>query len=365
MFSLCYTCITKNMNKNFDTKRISVIGSCVCRDLFEKAPDEFSFFTDIRFTSPISMLAEPASFINETFDDLYKKVETVNGKWYKKNLINDINKTAFKSLKEKHGDYLALDFAESRMPIAILSWLNKDEKLLVSNSISFREHYIANLSKNIFKEANISFMNPLDFSDECWKKTIEDFAINIKNIFKEENIILIKNMPAKYFVDIHGHLHPYYSSYHFNSILLCNLLLDKLNNYFLNICPNCKVIEIPPYAIGKQNHKWGNHPFHFTDVYYEYLLKCVQSITNKNNDENLKKIYEEYKIKFKNAFDEIALKTAKEDNSNASYELNEILKENEDYNHLGKKQKALILFALDKKHFIKNFKKMYKEDKKK
>ena len=351
------------MEKNCNTKKISVIGSCVCRDLFEKAPDEFSFFTDIRFTSPISMLAKPVDMIKVSFDNLCKKVKTVNGKLYKKNLINDINKTAFKSLKEKHGDYLILDFAESRTPLAVLSWEGKKEKLVVSNSISFREHYFANLSKNVFKDANISFMNPLDFSDECWKKTIEDFAFNIKTIFKEENIILIKNMPAKYFVDVNENLHPYYSDFHFNSILLCEFLLDKLNNYFLEFCPKCKVIDMPPYAIGKQNHKWGNHPFHFVDVYYEYLLKCMQSITNKSDDENLKKIYEEYEIKFKNVFDEIALKTAREDKCKSSYELNEILKENEDYNHLGKKQKALILLALDKKHFFKNFKIMYKEGK--
>ena len=187
------------MEKNCNTKKISVIGSCVCRDLFEKAPDEFSFFTDIRFTSPISMLAKPVDMIKVSFDNLCKKVKTVNGKLYKKNLINDINKTAFKSLKEKHGDYLILDFAESRTPLAVLSWEGKKEKLVVSNSISFREHYFANLSKNVFKDANISFMNPLDFSDECWKKTIEDFAFNIKTIFKEENIILIKKYACKIF----------------------------------------------------------------------------------------------------------------------------------------------------------------------
>lgn len=351
------------MNLLDNTKRISVIGSCVCRDLFEKAPNEFSFHTDIRFTSPISFLSKPVSFVKADFNNFTKEVKTVNGNWYKKNLINDINKTSFASLKEKHGDYLILDFAESRISLAIISWNDKNEKLLVTNSVSFREHYKENLVKNIFKNTSLSIINPLEYSDDIWKETIVKFSNEIKTIFKEENIILIKNMPAKYYVDINGYLHPYYSSNHFDSILLCDLLLDKLNNYFLEVCPSCKVIEIPPFAIGKQNHKWGNHPFHFTDIYYEYLLKCVQNITNKNEEINLKNIYKEYESKFKFEYDKIVKKTAKRKDNLQLVGIQNLLNQYEDYNHLGKKQKALILFALDKKNFAKNFKQLFKQRK--
>ena len=93
-------------------KEISVIGCCVCRDLFEKDTENFSFHTDIRFSNPISMLSDPIEGINADFGDFIKDVKVVNGKWYKKNLINDINKTAFKALEERHGEYLILYFAE-------------------------------------------------------------------------------------------------------------------------------------------------------------------------------------------------------------------------------------------------------------
>jgi len=76
-------------------KTISVIGSCVCRDLFESDTEHFSFHTDIRFSSPISMLSEPVGFIQADFSHLSNEVKTVGGHWYKKNLIHDINKTAF------------------------------------------------------------------------------------------------------------------------------------------------------------------------------------------------------------------------------------------------------------------------------
>ena len=344
-----------------EEKRITVIGSCVCRDLFEKASDNYSFHTDIRFTSPISMFAKPVDSIKANFDTFIKDVKTVNGKWYKKNLINDINKTTFDALKERHGDYLVLDFAESRISVAEIVWPNKTDKLFVTNSVAFRAHYSASFSKNIFKGTKIINHNPLSYSDEDWKTSIFAFAKNILTLFEEDKIILIKNMPARYYVDSKKSLRPYSSKDHFSSIMLCDFLLEKLNQFFIEACPKCKVIEIPQYALGSQKHKWGNHPFHFTDIYYEYLLKTVSSILENNNSNELKTLYSEYEEKFKNAFIEAATNSALEINGDSSFGIDTLLKEYEEYNHLGRKQKALILFALDKKHFLKNFNKMRKE----
>ena len=121
---------------------------------------------------------------------------------------------------------------------------------------------------------------------------------------------LIKNMPARHYIDSKGYLHPYYSNDHFDSILLCDILIEKLNKIFLSRCPKCKVIEIPSYAVGIQTHKWGNHPFHFTDLYYEYLLKCVQSLVLDNNEKALISLFKDYSIKFKEQYDEAMKKTA-------------------------------------------------------
>lgn len=342
-------------------KTISVIGSCVCRDLFEKDNGEnFSFHTDIRFSSPISMLSNPVDFVHADFDTFIKDVKVVNGKWYRKNLINDINKTAFDALKENHGEYLVLDFAESRISLAEISWPNKEDKLLVSYSTSFRSHYYASFKKNIFKDTSLKIINPLSYDDEYWKNVVVEFASKIKTIFDEEKIILIKNMPATHFVDYKGILHPYYSKDHFNSIVLCDLLLEKLNKMFIECCPKCRVIEIPDYAFGYQKHKWGNHPFHFTEVYYDYLLECIKGIALGNKAFDPSSIYKKYSSLFKKEYDEIKLKTALEEDGSDDYGVFELLNEYEDFNHLGRKQKALILYALDKKNIFKNVKKLKK-----
>lgn len=335
---------------------VSVIGSCVARDLFEKDNGEnFSFHTDIRFQSPISMLAKPVEFMKADFNNFVKKVPTVDGNWYKKNLINDINKTSFVALTEKHGEYLILDLGESRISLAELSWQNREEKLLVSNSVSFRAHYSASLNRNIFKRTSIKNINPLEYSDDYWKQTIKDFANKLLDIFKEEKIILIKTKPAKYFVDKNGFVHPYYSKNHFESIMLCDILLDKLYDYFVEACPKCKVVEIPEYALGYQGHKWGNHPFHFTELLYDYLLKCVLSIVKENDVSKLEILYAEYEELFKKDYYEARLKTGSEQKAE-KYEIVDLLSEYEEFNHLGKKKQAMIVFALGKKHFLRNIK---------
>lgn len=341
-------------------KEITVIGSCVCRDLFEKDNGEnYSFQTDIRFSSPISMLAEGVDSIKIDFDNFIKDVKTVNGKWYKKNLINDINKTAFSALKERHGEYLVLDLGESRISIAKIKCQNSDKELLVSNSVSFRAHLEASFRKNVFKNASIETINPLEFDDSFWKQTIKDFSKRILELFDEEKIILIKNMPAKYFADRNGKLRPYYSNDHFQIVAICELLLPKLYDYFIECCPKCKVIEMPEYAIGSQVHKWGNHPFHFTDTYYEYLLKCVNAIVLNNDYESVRKLFNDYSSLLENEFKKALMNTAT-NKSNAKFDTVDLLNQYEEFNHLGKKQKATILFALDKKHFFKNFNRIRK-----
>ena len=341
---------------------VTVIGSCVCRDLFEKDNGNFSFKTDYRFMSPISMISNPVSGIRIDFNNLKKNVKTVGGNWYKKNLINDINKTAFENLKERHGEYLIIDLAESRISIANIFVPSCDQSLSVSYSVSFRAHYNASLKRSVLKNAKINVKNPLDYDDDFWKKTIDSFVDKLLSLFDEEKIILIKNMPAKNYIDSHGCLRPYYSNDHVESIALCEILLPKLYKLFEQKLPNCKRIEIPPFALGLQAHKWGNHPFHFTDHYYEYLLRSVSELIfnrNKNNDA----LYEEYSSVFKSDFESALLLSAKGNNKEYDYSVVDLLTEYEEFNHLGKKQKLLILFALDKKNFLSDFKKVVNHQK--
>ena len=254
-----------------------------------------------------------------------------------------------------------MDFAEARIGLAQIHFPDQ-RSLLVTNSVSFREQYSANLKNNILKDTKLEYDSPLEYDDAFWRTTIEAFAERLKTLFAEEKIILLKNRQAELYVDANGLLHLYSSSGHFNSIMVTQLLLEKLEGFFLACCPSCKVVEIPPYAIGSQRHKWGNHPLHFTPVLYAYLLACVKAITLEEDFDKLSALYSEYAEKFRAEYEEAKRKTALASAKGSEpIGVAELLGEYEEYNALGKKQKAMLLFALDRKNFTKNFKKLLKQ----
>ena len=341
-----------------EEKRVSVIGSCPCRDLFEGA-EEFTFHTDIRFVSIISMMSKSVD-TKICIEDLTKKAGIFNGNWYKKNLVNDFNKVVFESLAERHGDYLVIDLAESRLPLVDIEFAN-GQKLTVTYSTSFKNHYLTNLKDTKLKGAKLSFRNPIDISDDEWENSIKRMVIEIKKLFKEENIILIENMPTNYYQDSAGGLRPYITAFHRSNIDICELLLPKLYQMFKEECTKCKVIKMPQNTLGLQSHKWGNHPFHFTNSYYEYLLESVRSITSSNGD--LESIFKKHQEKINNEYNEAKLQSIKNFDSHKTADVDylEVINGEETLNGLGRRKKAGILFAVDKKHFFKNLKKLKKQ----
>ena len=338
-------------------KSISIIGCCVCRDLFMN-DETFTFHTDIRFSSPISLLAQPVDFIKADFADFKKKAMDVNGNWFKKTLINDINKTAFDALKERHGKYLVIDFTEARMAIVKFSWPNKNDHLLVSYSGAFRKQYSANLKNNVFKGATFEILPPLSFDDSFWENTIKTYAQKLLEIFEEENIILIEDMPAQYYVGQKGELQKFTIAPHFQDYLECNLLSPKLNAMFKKVCPKAKVIQGLEYALGSSNHKWGTNPFHFTDTTYSYLLESVKAAID-HHEGDLDKIHQKYSLLSKQEYEAAMMKTIQGYYSN-QHDINylDVINSVEEFKNLGRKKKAWILFGLSKKHFFKNIKKL-------
>ncbi len=344
-------------------KMVTVVGSCVCRDLFMDDEGNFEFCTDVRFSSPISMLANPVKSIVINFDNLNNKAMDVNGNWFKKTLINDINKTTFEALNERHGEYLITDLVEARMQIAEIMHPNELAPLVITNSGVFKKHYRYNLQKNILKDCSIKIINPSDIDESTWENTINTYIDRLLCLFDERKIILIKNMPAKYYVNQNGCLEHFSSPSHCSEIFESEYLLPKLYDMFLKRCSNAIVIEIPKYALGDSGHKWKTNPYHFTKNYYSYLLDCVKAITLKNDYHSLNDIYKKYSTIFEHDYWMAAKKTIKNtasaEEQPASYK--DIINSVEEFSNIGRLKRAKILFACSKKEFFKYLFKLSKQ----
>ena len=338
---------------------VSVIGSCACRDFLEFGQSDFEVKTDIRFSSPISLVSKPLNNLNLTFDDLKKATFDVNGKWFKRTLINDINKTAFSSLKNKHGKYLLIDFCEARMNIAIIRKKGSCEEIYITHSGLFKKYYSTNLKNGALSGYELEIINPLSFSDNFWNSIMDQYVAYILSLFDEQNIILIENKPAHFYIDQNGKLESFKTDFHLNEIYLCELITQKLNNMFLSRCPAVRRIRIPDNPVGDSCHKWKTHPLHFNKLYYDYLLECLDSIAIKNNND-LTNIFNKYSILFNDILFKAKKDTVLSLKESSSIDFVDVINCVEEFASIGRKKKALILFACSKKHFFKNLKRLKK-----
>lgn len=178
-----------------------------------------------------------------------------------------------------------------------------------------------------------------------------------RDLFDEGKIILIKNMPAKYYVDVKGYLHPYSFANHFYEICTCNLLINKMNEYFAQNCPRFEIIDIPSNCVGVQNHKWWDHPFHFSSSYYEYLFRCVNKIILNNEPLIICDLYNYYSSVFNTELSEAkTVKAAKNSLSDSNFYILDLLNQYEELNSLGTRKQLAMYFLFDKKRFIAHLK---------
>lgn len=338
---------------------VSIIGSCACRDLFEKDNGNYEFRTDIRFQSPYSIIQKPNESILAERKHFIKNVPVVNGNWYRKILLYDLNKTVFKELLNNHGDYLITDLCEARYKIAEIKLTNLTN-LKVTNCPSFKKHYEASFKHNVLRDSILTIIDPLEIPFSEWDQIIKEYSDNLKKIFKEENIILIKNMPAKYFVDSQGLLKPYYSDFHCREIYLCNLLMPHLYSEFIKCCPKCKIIEIPKFAVGSKTHKWGNHPFHFNETYYDYLLKSINEMIMDNGAKS-KEIFDEYSKVFENEFKKFEFSSIYCNSYSQDEIFDTLFFNNEEFRTLGRKKQFLMLFIYNKNMFFRHWRKIIRK----
>lgn len=344
------------MNKK---TKITIIGSCVCRDLFEGS-DDFEVLTDIRFCSPVSILSKPINDIKLTSNFFKRKAKHSKGQWFIKNLINDFNKTIFDSVKSKHGDYLILDLAESRIPLLSLTFVDSKQNLVLTESSPFREHYQLNLKNNLLKNTTCKHLIPNSIDDLEWKRIIKQYSNELKTIFDEENIILLENMPADYYVS-NNNLVPYSSRFHIAENCLSKELLPKLYSFFKEFCPRCKVVQLPQVILGDVNHKWGTHPFHYLKSYYRYLLDNINMIINKVECRNRDLLFKEFNNKVCDEFELLKNRTicsyySGDIRSTYFYDSIDSL---EEFSELNELKKMGMLFFCSKHEF---FNKLFKKD---
>ncbi len=255
----------------------SIIGCCVCRDVFRLNPcDEFVVDKFIQTVSPIAMVDKNKDAHILDISDLSSFTWS---NFQKRNLCFNFNGHEAEQHLCKDGlsDFLILDLCELRFPHAMLEFPN-NKKSIVTKTRLIEELLNDNNIPNKLKGTKLQ---DIEFSDQEVFSYLDDYINLILKYYSPSQIILYKNFPVNKHLDDEQNMFYTYSK---NIIFELNKRLNRYYNYFINKLPNIFVVEMPQGTLGWVQHLWGKDNLHFVDDYYQYLFKATQIIVSQAND---------------------------------------------------------------------------------
>lgn len=249
---------------------VSVLGACVSRDIFGIArPDTYQVEQCVTTVSPMSLMQEPPKngylLKEEAFKDSKKSA------YWIRTLCLDANKRVFDYMRQRKSEWLVLDLESVRKPIVTFQASN----LSVSKGGAY-----SSLWRTLFQilGEERKTKSGRHFSDEEWRACIESFISEVLKIYRPEQIIFVECYGAQDYITKDGEIKSWSD---FNLQRELYQLQSKVNQIAKELLVGCHVIRMPDYVMADAKHKWGLHPSHYVDLYYEYAARAIDVITAK------------------------------------------------------------------------------------
>lgn len=245
--------------------KVDIFGTCISRELFN--------YIDTYTVRTYLMQQSIYTIDSNSYPIDLEKIQTRDNYAFKNRMIYyDFNKLAFSILSESPSEYLIVDLADQSRDVVVLD--NYDNIRLTATSAM-----LENLSRlgekyhieNIESYSNEELYNYL-------KRLVQIFL----SLYDERNIILNKiQMQNEYYVNNE-------KKYIDDNILIYKRrkYLTMLETIFLDLLPNCRVLQTKHTPILDINHRFGGpHPMHFEEIYYRYRMNLLDALIN-NKDIN-------------------------------------------------------------------------------
>ena len=260
---------------------ISILGSCVSRDIFSHLSQErYKVVNNIQ-RNPIETLnTEPLNID----DEIIKNFSI----WNQRVLKMNFEKTVFKSLKEVRSDYIVIDLYDERYPIYELT-NSMGKKTLVAKYIN-TETIIDKVVEKYGVTSKVILIN--NNLDQTLKESLDYYIENILNIYPIDRVVINEAYLLENYIDNLLHINNYPESANKYRILV-NKKLNILYDYIENKMQGCHIIKMPTNTFGSENHIWGLNNVHPEPAFYSYALNCMDIITKNNFSFNLEGAYKE------------------------------------------------------------------------
>ena len=247
-------------------KNVDIIGTCYTRELFNTT-NEYTVNTYLMQQSIFTMFSKP--LIIDSND-----IRSHDNYNFKNRMIYyEFNKLGLLKLIENPSEYLVIDLVdgvrdvfEFKIPQDVKIISTKDTKLTLEH-LKTKEYY-----------NNISYytVETQNYSDDDLEQFLKKFIDILLEIYDEKKIILNKvQMQNVYYED--NKIRYIDDNFFYNR----RNFIKRLEEIFLRLLPNCKVLYTDNEPIIDINHRLGGpHPLHFEIIYYKYRMNVLSDLIN-------------------------------------------------------------------------------------
>ena len=254
--------------------KVNILGSCYSRELFN-FQEKYLVNSYVMQQSLFTMFAKPLPI------SLEDARSADNTNFMNRMMYYEFNKLGLQEILNNTADVLIIDFADCRYDIYKL---NEPRGAKIIYTHDARATFDNIMTKPEYANINRSYVNVVEtFTDEKLHKLITKLCQNLLKKYKPENIILNKVNMAKKYYEKNEEL-AFVNNFHLSR----EPFINKIEDIFLQIMPNCKVLKTQYPPIANINHRFGGpHPLHFEDIYYEYKMQLLDNLIYKSSNEQL------------------------------------------------------------------------------
>ena len=222
---------------------------------------------------------------------------------FKKRMIYyEFNKMGLNRLLDKSADYLIIDLSdgardifEFKEPLGV--------KIVDTHDIELTLKYLKKKEK--YKNISMKSFDVRNYSDDEIKIYLKIFIDEILKKYNPEKIILNRVQMQNIYYD-NNVRKTIDNSFIYNRYDF----IKRLENIFLKLLPNCKLLYTKYEPVLDINHRFGGpHPMHFEHMYYEYRMNVLNAIIN--DDKAFDEINKTYKDMYEQTISQIKSKTIK------------------------------------------------------
>lgn len=253
-------------------KEIDIIGTCLTRELFNYTK-EYKVKTYIMQQSIYTINSNPYPIKQEDIE------LTDNFKFKVRMVYYDFNKIAFQQLSVNPSEYLIVDLADQIRNLVILD--DFDNIRLIATSSIIEVLSKLNIKYHIYDIDSLTNEEIYFF--------MQQFIEIILSLYDSKKIILNKvQLKNEYYENNE-------KKYIDESILVYRRkkTIEKMEKIFVNLIPDCKILETKYEPILDINHRLGGpHPGHFEEIYYKYKMELLDRLIKGQETEEVNENYE-------------------------------------------------------------------------